>query len=74
MAVSITTVALLALVFLLSAYLKRRTTKRPPLPPGPPADPFIGHLRIMPSDQQELVFHEWAKTYGMFAVLRDHID
>ncbi|KAG9225867.1 hypothetical protein CCMSSC00406_0008395 [Pleurotus cornucopiae] len=64
MAVSITTVALLCLVFLLSAYLKRRTTKRPPLPPGPPADPFIGHLRIMPSDQQELVFHEWAKIYG----------
>ncbi|KAF7441180.1 hypothetical protein PC9H_001529 [Pleurotus ostreatus] len=64
MAFSVNTVALLALVFLLSAYLKRRTTKRPPLPPGPPADPFIGHLRIMPSDQQELVFHEWAKTYG----------
>ncbi|KDQ34018.1 hypothetical protein PLEOSDRAFT_152351 [Pleurotus ostreatus PC15] len=64
MAISVNTVALLALVFLLSAYLKRRTTKRPPLPPGPPADPFIGHLRVMPSDQQELVFHEWAKTYG----------
>ncbi|KAL4261411.1 cytochrome P450 family protein [Pleurotus pulmonarius] len=61
---SITTFPLLAFVFLLSAYLKRRTTKRPPLPPGPPADPLIGHLRIMPSEQEELVFHEWAKTYG----------
>ncbi len=72
MAISPTTVAVLAFGFLLSTYLKRRTTKRPPLPPGPPADPFIGHLRIMPSDQQELVFHEWAKTYGTSMSLIDH--
>ncbi|KAF4609085.1 hypothetical protein EYR40_001438 [Pleurotus pulmonarius] len=64
MAISTTTVAVLAFGFLLSTYLKRRATKRLRLPPGPPADPFIGHLRIMPSDQQELVFHEWAKTYA----------
>ncbi|KAF4604257.1 hypothetical protein EYR38_004679 [Pleurotus pulmonarius] len=70
MAISTTTVAVLAFGFLLSTYLKRRATKRLRLPPGPPADPFIGHLRIMPSDQQELVFHEWAKTYGDVMYLR----
>ncbi|KAF4604252.1 hypothetical protein EYR38_004674 [Pleurotus pulmonarius] len=65
-----TTFLLLALVFLISVYLRRRTVRRPPLPPGPPAEPLIGHLRIMPSDQEELVFHEWAKTYGDVMHLR----
>ncbi|KAF4609080.1 hypothetical protein EYR40_001433 [Pleurotus pulmonarius] len=66
-----TTFLLLALVFLISVYLRRRTVRRPPLPPGPPAEPLIGHLRIMPSDQEELVFHEWAKTYGLIENKRD---
>ncbi|KAJ7340715.1 cytochrome P450 [Mycena albidolilacea] len=34
------------------------------LPPGPPADPLIGHLLRMPSTDSALVFHEWSKTYG----------
>ncbi|KAF7342919.1 O-methylsterigmatocystin oxidoreductase [Mycena sanguinolenta] len=34
------------------------------LPPGPPGDPFIGHLLRMPSTDSALVFHQWAKTYG----------
>ncbi|KAF9002171.1 cytochrome P450 [Cyathus striatus] len=33
-------------------------------PPGPPAEPIIGHLRIIPSTQQEVVFREWSKIYG----------
>ncbi|KDQ34012.1 hypothetical protein PLEOSDRAFT_1099953 [Pleurotus ostreatus PC15] len=61
---SIPTFAPPVLVFLLLLYLKCQTIRRPPLPPGPSADPLIGHLRIMSSDQEELVFHEWAKPYG----------
>ncbi|KAK0491979.1 cytochrome P450 [Armillaria luteobubalina] len=34
------------------------------LPPGPPADPIIGHIRSLPRVDQPEVFHEWAKTYG----------
>ncbi|KAL4256194.1 cytochrome P450 family protein [Pleurotus pulmonarius] len=68
MKTSVTVAALGAL--LLTVYLKRRSKKRPPLPPGPPADPLIGHLRIMPADKQELVFHEWSKTYGDIMHLR----
>ncbi len=49
----------------LLAYLKRRSAKRPPYPPGPPADPLFGHLRVMPTEKHELVFHEWSKLYGM---------
>ncbi|KAK0439095.1 cytochrome P450 [Armillaria borealis] len=38
--------------------------KQQSLPPGPPADPIIGHIRILPPVGQPEVFHEWAKTYG----------
>jgi hypothetical protein len=38
--------------------------RRNPLPPGPPGDPIIGHLRKMPTSKTGHVFHEWAKIYG----------
>ncbi|KAL4253122.1 hypothetical protein AB1N83_012925, partial [Pleurotus pulmonarius] len=59
----------LALLYL-SIYLKRRSTKRLALPPGPPADPLIGHLRLMPPENHELAFHEWSKKYGDVIHLR----
>ena len=37
-----------------------------PLPPGPPRDPFIGHLRHLPQDNQPEVFAEWGRIYGRF--------
>ncbi|KAF7342921.1 O-methylsterigmatocystin oxidoreductase [Mycena sanguinolenta] len=45
------------------AVLQRRR-RAANLPPGPPGDPFIGHLLRMPSTDSALVFHQWAKTYG----------
>ncbi|KAG5638040.1 hypothetical protein H0H81_002160 [Sphagnurus paluster] len=41
-------------------------TKRsgPPLPPGPPADPIIGHVRKMPTEKLENTLYEWGKVYG----------
>ena len=48
-------------------FTKRRTRK--PLPPGPRADPIIGHLRkIPPPHQLSEVLHEWAKTYGLLDI------
>ncbi|KAG5643662.1 hypothetical protein DXG03_000542 [Asterophora parasitica] len=38
--------------------------KHPPLPPGPPADPIIGHLRKIPPKGQEDLYYEWGKIYG----------
>ncbi|RDB17679.1 hypothetical protein Hypma_001255 [Hypsizygus marmoreus] len=35
-----------------------------PLPPGPPGDPVLGHLRHIPQEHAELQFHEWGKIYG----------
>ncbi|RDB17531.1 hypothetical protein Hypma_001246 [Hypsizygus marmoreus] len=45
-------------------WLNRNSRKRPPLPPGPPADPILGHLRHIPLEHQEIQFYEWGKTYG----------
>ncbi|KAF8977340.1 cytochrome P450 [Cyathus striatus] len=36
----------------------------PQYPPGPPAEPILGHLRVMPTTIQEATFREWSKTYG----------
>ncbi|KAJ6570526.1 cytochrome P450, partial [Mycena vulgaris] len=34
------------------------------LPPGPPADPIIGHLRVIPASGQAKTFYEWSRIYG----------
>ena len=38
--------------------------KRSNVPPGPPGDPIIGHVRIMPSEYPWKTFSEWGKKYG----------
>ncbi|KAF4564799.1 hypothetical protein EYR40_010971 [Pleurotus pulmonarius] len=55
---------LVSLAGIVSYVLNKSVTKTLPLPPGPPADPLIGHLRVFPKANPELVFHNWAKTYG----------
>ena len=45
-------------------FVKGRRNKMLPYPPGPPADPIIGHLRIIPKEDRHEVFHGWSKTYG----------
>ncbi|KAJ7714035.1 hypothetical protein B0H14DRAFT_2413580 [Mycena olivaceomarginata] len=49
--------------FLYSLYRLRRSNSLL-LPPGPPRDPLIGHLRYIPSTNRAALFHEWAKIYG----------
>lgn len=59
----------LILVFSLFCALlcfKIGSRKHTPFPPGPPADPIIGHLRIMPSEGHDTFFYELGKKYGMF--------
>ncbi|KAG6837602.1 hypothetical protein H0H93_006123 [Arthromyces matolae] len=43
---------------------------RQKLPPGPPADPIIGHMRLFPPEGQDLWFYELGKTYGDVIQLR----
>ncbi|KAL0568631.1 hypothetical protein V5O48_013350 [Marasmius crinis-equi] len=53
-----------------SLWFASRSFGKPPLPPGPPADPLIGHLRIIPSQKTSETFQEWSKTYGDVIHLR----
>ncbi|KAI0748969.1 cytochrome P450 [Irpex lacteus] len=42
-----------------------------PLPPGPPADPLIGHLRAFPEPHNTAeVLHDWSLKYGDVISLR----
>ena len=53
------------LVGALSARYARRRRRQLPLPPGPPAEPIIGHMRLLPNVQiMAEVFHEWSQKYG----------
>lgn len=61
---SILLVPLLSATFVL-LWLKKTRQKHPRLPPGPPGDPFIGHLLRMPTENQDVVLYELGKTYGM---------
>lgn len=55
-----------AAVVLVTWQAKKIISKQqePFLPPGPPADPIIGHLRLIPSKAQDIFFYELGKTYG----------
>ncbi|KAF8885567.1 cytochrome P450 [Gymnopilus junonius] len=50
--------------------LLQQQRKHPPLPPGPPADPIIGHLRTIPADRPDIFFYELSKKYGKVVHLR----
>ncbi|KAK4550708.1 hypothetical protein LTR36_000287 [Oleoguttula mirabilis] len=34
-----------------------------PLPPGPPGEPVLGHLRVVPTDQPEYAYARWSREY-----------
>jgi len=58
-------------LLLISVWLilnRSRPSRKIPLPPGPPADPLIGHLRIIPPKHTDVFFYELSKKYGMLGV------
>ncbi|KAF6842127.1 cytochrome p450 monooxygenase [Colletotrichum plurivorum] len=59
-----TTAACLAVVLLI--FLVRRQSSswgHPPLPPGPPGEFLLGHLRVIPKAKTAETYAEWAKKY-----------
>lgn len=68
----VSTLALLGASVLLFLFRRRSSnSKAQALPPGPPADPLIGHLRILPasSDDFDTFLHQLGETYGDVAYL-----
>jgi hypothetical protein len=62
-------VDVLLVAVVVAIFAKSRTARRSPLPPGPPAEPFIGHARLLPKKGEAEFFHEMRKTYGKVDVL-----
>jgi hypothetical protein len=48
----------------------RRNKSRVPLPPSPPSDFILGHLRHIPAENPQFKYTEWAREYG--ESLRDY--
>ena len=59
-------IAAVAFAAYLCTYLARPRFSNPnnlPLPPGPPGEPIIGHLRVIPVDNPEFAYAKWSQQY-----------
>ena len=62
-------VSLVAVLFAASRLIRK--TSPYPLPPGPPGEPILGHLRTVPVERPELYYEQLAKEYSeCFPLLR----
>ncbi|EHK99044.1 putative O-methylsterigmatocystin oxidoreductase [Glarea lozoyensis 74030] len=52
------------LLFVLYKFLKPQKQSLP-LPPSPPTDPILGHIRSIPSKNPELTYMKWGKQYNI---------
>ncbi|KAF7288861.1 Cytochrome P450 [Mycena chlorophos] len=56
--------AVLAALVVLGLLFRPKRNAHLRLPPGPPQDPLIGHLRSMPATKIADTYHNWAQKYG----------
>jgi hypothetical protein len=56
-------------VVIIITNVKFRTANDVSLPPGPPAEPLIGHARLIPRIDQAEFCHEMRKSYGNCSLL-----
>jgi hypothetical protein len=60
-------VLVIAAIVVVIANVKFRTGNDVSLPPSPPAEPLIGHARLIPMKGQAEFYHEMRKNYGMLS-------
>lgn len=61
------TLTLLGVILLAALAIARFSSRRKPqypLPPGPPGEPIVGHLRVVPTDSPEHAYAKWSKEYN----------
>ncbi|KAK7041427.1 hypothetical protein VNI00_009293 [Paramarasmius palmivorus] len=63
-------IAILLVCSLFAGAWLKLNKRRLPLPPGPRADPIIGHARSIPAQNQAATFQRWTKTYGDLVYLK----
>ncbi|KAK5627390.1 hypothetical protein RRF57_003105 [Xylaria bambusicola] len=51
-------------IFLVAQRRIQRGNRHLPLPPGPPGEPLVGHLRVIPFEHPEFQYSRWAKEYN----------
>ncbi|KAL5598744.1 uncharacterized protein BROUX77_005777 [Berkeleyomyces rouxiae] len=56
------TLAIAATILALRCFFSHKS-RRFPLPPGPPKEPIIGHLRVLPTDNPEYAYIAWGRQY-----------
>ncbi|TFB01003.1 Cytochrome P450 1A1 [Trichoderma ghanense] len=52
------------ILFLLVVVAYQRKAQHSSLPPGPPGEPILGHLRIIPTDNPEYYYMRVSREYG----------
>lgn len=63
----VTSVALLALVGSITAFITWRLffkKVRYPFPPSPPGEPILGHIRLVPTDDPHLYYQKLAEEHS----------
>lgn len=60
---SLLVIVVLAVAFITTQLLALRKRSQLPLPPGPPGEPILGHLRVVPTDNPEYAYAKWAEEY-----------
>lgn len=67
----------IAIVVYLVNHVASRKRNGLPLPPGPPGEPILGHLRVIPAANPEYAYMKWSKEYSSdilsFKVLNQHV-
>lgn len=59
----ISAVLVAAVAYALLPYIRPKRSKLP-LPTGPPGEPFLGHIRIVPTDNPEYAYAKWSREYN----------
>lgn len=57
------TLPLLVVTLVVWVIYSRATKRGQPLPPGPPGEPILGHLRVIPQDHPEYQYAQWGRDY-----------